>query len=119
MANETKTSLPAGTRPPHLITLDEVVGGAVYELAHSGWDGSCFWSESSRYLTDDAEGLPVLLPFFYEGPVPDFHWDGPNRIELSAWDEIRELAFATNEPYFTQVFDEVEAWLTEEDRRAL
>ena len=50
--------------------------------------------------------------------MPDFHWDGPNRIELSAWDEIRELAFATNEPYFTQVFDEVEAWLTEEDRRA-
>ena len=29
--------------------------------------GSCFWSESSRYLTDDAEGLPVLLPFFYRG----------------------------------------------------
>ena len=58
-------------------TYEELAGHDVYELAHSGWTGEVYWSEDSLYLTDDDDGLPMLLPLFYEGPIPDFRWDAP------------------------------------------
>ena len=47
-------------------TYEELAGHDVYELAHSGWTGEVYWSEDSLYLTDDDDGLPMLLPLFYE-----------------------------------------------------
>ena len=73
-------------------TYEELAGHDVYELAHSGWTGEAYWSEDSLYLTDDDDGLPMLLPLFYEGPIPDFRWDAPNRISLYDWAEIRQEA---------------------------
>ena len=66
-------------------TYEELAGHDVYELAHSGWTGEVYWSEDSLYLTDDDDGLPMLLPLFYEGPIPDFRWAAPNCISLYDW----------------------------------
>ena len=73
-------------------TFAELSAHDVYELAHAGWTGEVYWGEDSLYLTDDDEGLPMLLPFFYEGPIPDFQWDAPNCISLYDWAEIRQEA---------------------------
>ena len=90
----------------------------VYELAHSGWTGEVYWSEDSLYLTDDDDGLPMLLPLFYEGPIPDFRWDAPNCISLYDWAEIRQEALDKDAACFERLFREIDAWLTEEDRQA-
>ena len=66
-------------------TFAELSAHDVYELAHAGWTGEVYWDEDSLYLTDDDEGLPMLLPFFYEGPIPNFQWDAPNCISLYDW----------------------------------
>ena len=99
-------------------TYEELAGHDVYELAHSGWTGEVYWSEDSLYLTDDDDGLPMLLPLFYEGPIPDFRWDAPNCISLYDWAEIRQEALVKDAACFERLFREIDAWLTEEDRQA-
>ena len=99
-------------------TFEELTGHDVYEVAHAGWDEETFWSEESLYLTDDDDGLPMLLPFFYGGLIPDFQWDAPNCISLYDWAELKDKAMDQDPACFERVFREIDAWLTEEDRRA-
>ena len=103
---------------PRTYTYEELAGHDVYELAHSGWTGEVYWSKDSLYLTDDDDGLPMLLPLFYEGPIPDFRWDAPNCISLYDWAEIRQEALDKDAACFERLFREIDAWLTEEDRQA-
>lgn len=99
-------------------TYEELTGHDVYELAHSGWTGEVYWSLDSLYLSDDDDGLPMLLPFFYEGPIPDFAWDAPNCISLYDWEEIRQEALEKDAACYERVFREIEEWLTDEDCQA-
>ena len=60
----------------------------------------------------------MLLPLFYEGPIPDFRWDAPNRISLYDWAEIRQEALDKDAACFERLFRELDPALPEADRQA-
>ena len=95
---------------------DELEDSGVYEFTYAeNGDREKYWSDSSFYLNwgDDEENSIVSLTPYILRAIPEFNWYGPNRIELTKWNEIRALASSDPErdPTLDEFFVNVDKWL--------
>ena len=70
-----------------IMSLGQVKGGDVYEIAYARSYPKQFWSKDSLYLSDDENGINPLIPYLSTVFHP-FDCYSPNKISLAQWDEV-------------------------------
>lgn len=95
-----------------LLSLEQLKGHDVYELAYADAYPDGHWSANSLYLTDDAGGIVPLIPYL-EKVFGVFHYYGPEKVTLRQWSALK-AAYREDEsgdPANVQFFDAVDRWL--------
>lgn len=101
-----------------LLTLEDLSGHDVYEVAYAHAYPGGHWSPQSLYLTDnqDGTGVDALVPALNQ-VFPDFAYYGPQKVFLEEWKQVERLYLAKH-PEETAFFLQVRAWLDRGNRGA-
>ena len=70
-----------------IMSLGQLEGSDVYEIAYAQSYPKQFWSKDSLYLSDGENGIDFLIPYLDKVFHP-FGYYGPNKITLDQWDEV-------------------------------
>ncbi len=83
-------------------------GHDVYEFCYQYDEKNpVHWNKDSLYL--DSDDLVVLEPYI-DKVFENFHYFGPQRIEISEWEKIKILYFE-QEKKDMEVFIEIDNWI--------
>ncbi len=70
-----------------IMSLGQLEGHDVYEIAYARSYPKQHWSKDSLYLSDDENGINPLSPYL-DTVFQPFGYYGPNKISLPQWDEV-------------------------------
>ena len=102
-----------------IMSLGQIKGGDVYEIAYARSYPKQFWAKDSLYLSDDENGIAPLIPYLSK-VFQSFAYYGPNQISLAQWDEV--FSAYKNDPArdrsIERFFYAVQKWLRDGNQDA-
>ena len=102
-----------------IMSLGQLEGSDVYEIAYARSYPRQFKSKDLLYLSDDENGIKPLIPYFDKVFHP-FGYYEPNKISLAQWDEV--FSAYKNDPArdrsIERFFYTVQKWLRDGNQDA-